>query len=135
MAWLFDPIQNGGEVIIDFGCYGPNLSTWFMDGKKPFSVTAVTQQFQPEFNPKVEDEATIIRTYDNSQTVIQALWNWPMGCKDMEIYGLKGAAYSDNSQDHRIRIAKGYDQYHEKVEKLPQLPSSYNSGFLSMLGK
>lgn len=129
LAWLFDPVQNGGGVIIDFGCYGANLSTWLMEGKKPLSVTAVTQQLQPEVNPNVEDEATIILTYEKSQTVIQASWNWPMGRKDMEIYGLTGAVYSDNSQDLRVRIAKGYDEYHEKVQKLPKLSSPYNSGF------
>jgi predicted dehydrogenase len=126
LAWLFDPIQNGGGAIIDFGCYGANLSTWLMDGEKPLSVTAITQPFQPEYNPKVDDEATIILTYEKSQTVIQASWNWPMGRKDMEIYGLTGAVYSDNSQDLRVRIAKGYD---ETIEKLPKLTSPYNSVF------
>jgi predicted dehydrogenase len=129
LNWLFDPIQNGGGAIIDFGCYGANLSTWLMNGKKPNSVTAITQQFQHEYNPKVDDEATIILTYDNSQTIIQASWNWPMGRKDMEIYGLTGAVYSDNSQDIRVRIAKGYDGYDQTIEKLPQLPNPYHSPF------
>jgi predicted dehydrogenase len=129
LSWLFDPVQNGGGAIIDFGCYGANLSTWLMDGKKPLSVTAITQQFQPEYNPKVDDEATIILTYAKSQTVIQASWNWPMGRKDMEIYGLTGAVYSDNSQDIRVRIAKGYDGYDETIEKLPKFESPYNSPF------
>lgn len=129
LDWLFDPVQNGGGAIIDFGCYGANLSTWLLDGQKPLSVTAVTQQFQPEFNPKVDDEATIILTYAKSQTVIQASWNWPMGRKDMEIYGLTGAVYSDNSQDLRVRIAKGYDDYDETVEKLPKFASPLNSPF------
>ena len=129
LAWLFDPVQNGGGAIIDFGCYGANLSTWLMDGKEPTSVTAVTQQFQPEINPKVDDEATIILTYEKSQTVIQASWNWPMGRKDMEIYGLSGAVYSDNSQDLRVRIAKDYDGYDETIEKLPMFETPYNSPF------
>jgi predicted dehydrogenase len=129
LNWLFDPVQNGGGAIIDFGCYGANLSTWFMDGKKPLSVTAVTQQFQPEINPKVDDEATIILTYPKSQTVIQASWNWPIGRKDMEVYGLTGAVYSDNSQDVRVRIAKGYDGYDETTEKLPKFESPLRGPF------
>lgn len=129
LDWLFDPIQNGGGAIMDFGCYGANLSTWLMDGKKPTSVTAITQQFQPQYNPKVDDEATIILTYAKSQTVIQASWNWPMGRKDMEIYGLSGAVYADNSQDLRIRIAKGYDGYVETIEKLPKFESPSNNPF------
>ncbi|WP_339725571.1 Gfo/Idh/MocA family oxidoreductase [uncultured Paraglaciecola sp.] len=129
LEWLFDPVQNGGGVVIDFGCYGANLSTWLMEGQKPLSVTAVTQQFQPEFNPKVEDEATIVLTYAQSQTIIQASWNWPMGRKDMEIYGLTGAVYADNSQELRVRLAKDYDGYDETIEKLPKLTTPYNSPF------
>jgi len=33
--------------------------TWLQQGKRPNSVTAVTQQLQPENNPKVDDDATI----------------------------------------------------------------------------
>jgi predicted dehydrogenase len=37
--------------------------TWLMDGQKPISVTAVTQQDKPSVYPKVDDEATIILKY------------------------------------------------------------------------
>jgi predicted dehydrogenase len=47
LDWLLDPELNGGGAIIDFGCYGANLMTWLMDGKKPNTVTAITQQLQP----------------------------------------------------------------------------------------
>ncbi len=43
LDWLVDPKQNGGGAIVDFGCYGANLMTWLMEGKKPQSVTAITQ--------------------------------------------------------------------------------------------
>ena len=32
LAWLTDPIKNGGGALIDFGCYGANLMTWLMNG-------------------------------------------------------------------------------------------------------
>lgn len=114
LEWLTDPEQNGGGAIMDFGCYGANLMTWLQQGQRPISVTAVTQQLQAENNPKVEDEAIIILTYKNSNAVIQASWNWPIGRKDMEIYGVHGVLYADNRTQLRVRIAEGYDGYEEE---------------------
>jgi len=91
MAWLGDPVLNGGGALTDFGCYGADLVTWLMDGKRPTSVFAVTQNLQPEVYTKVDDEATIVLTYPRAQAIIQASWNWPTGRKDMEIYGQTGA--------------------------------------------
>jgi len=91
LAWLTDPVLNGGGAIIDFGCYGANLSTWLMNNQRPISVTAVTQQIKPHIYPNVDDEATIIVEYEHAQTIIQASWNWPYGRKDIEVYGQKGA--------------------------------------------
>jgi len=102
LAWLTDPVQNGGGAIIDFGCYGANLATWMMKGEKPVSVFAVTQQFKPDIYPKVDDEATIVVTYPKAQAIIQASWNWPFSRKDMEVYGQTGYIYSDDS--HRMRM-------------------------------
>ena len=114
LDWLTDPVLNGAGALMDFGCYGANLSTWLLEGKKPLSVTAITQQLNPADNPKVEDEATIILTYPSSQTIIEASWNWPIGRKDMEIYGLTGAIFSDNAKQLRVRMAKGYDGFDEE---------------------
>lgn len=129
LEWLIDPIQNGGGAITDFGCYGVNLMTWLMKGEKPISVTAVTQQQQPENNPKVDDDATIILNYLKANATIQASWNWPIGRKDMEIYGLNGVIYADNSKDVRVRIAKGYDGYDEKSYTLDPLKAPHNDPF------
>lgn len=129
LDWLTDPVQNGGGALTDFGCYGANLMTWFQQGKRPVSVTAVTQQLQPGNNPKVEDEATIILTYDSSTAIIQASWNWPMGRKDLELYGLTGALYADNRNTLRIRTAEGYDGYKEEKLELPEHENPYNDPF------
>jgi predicted dehydrogenase len=63
LAWLTDPKLNGGGALFDFGCYGADLMTWLMDGKRPETVTAVTQQIKPEIYQHVDDEATIVLTY------------------------------------------------------------------------
>ena len=132
LDWLIEPKDNGGGAITDFGCYGVNLMTWMMGGKKPNTVTAVTAQLQPENNPKVDDDATIILSYDNVVATIQPSWNWPVGRKDMEVYGLTGAIFADNRHDLRIRKAKGYDGFDETVMKLEELEAPYNDPF-SML--
>ena len=103
LAWLTDPLQNGGGAIMDFGCYGANLMTYLTRGEKPVSVTAVTRNFKPEVYPKVDDDATIIVSYKNSICVIQASWNWPFGRKDMEIYGEKGYIIAQNSEEMRLK--------------------------------
>jgi predicted dehydrogenase len=115
LEWLTDPILNGGGAIMDFGCYGANLMTWLMKGKRPLTVTAVKQQLQPENNPNVDDDATIILTYKNEMAILEPSWNWPMGRKDMELYGTKGAIYSDNPNLLRLRLSKGYSDFTEET--------------------
>ncbi len=97
LDWLTDPVKNGGGALMDFGCYGANLITWLMKGKKPTTVVAITQQIKPDVYPKVEDEATIILTYPKAQGIIQASWNWPYNRKDMELYGQKGYLIADRN--------------------------------------
>lgn len=129
LDWLTDPEQNGGGAIVDFGCYGANLMTWLMEGKKPASVTAFTQQLQPENNPRVDDEAIIILGYDNANALVQGSWNWPIGRKDLEVYGESGAVYADNRHAYRRRVAKGYDDFTETQQTLPERDAPYNDPF------
>ena len=91
LAWLTDPILNGGGAINDFGCYGADIATWFMDGQRPVSVFASALHIKPEIYPKVEDDATIVVTYPQAQVILQPSWNWPFNRKDMEIYGRTGS--------------------------------------------
>jgi predicted dehydrogenase len=104
LAWLTDPKLNGGGALFDFGCYGADLATWLMDGRRPDSVTAVTQQIKPEVYPRVDDEATIIVTYPHAQAIVQASWNWPFSRKDMEVYGQKGYAITVGRDAVRVRL-------------------------------
>ena len=104
LVWLTDPVKNGGGALTDFGCYGANLFTWMMNGERPLSVMAVTQHFQPDVYPNVEDEATIIVTYANAQGIIQASWNWPYNRKDLEVYAQLGFVVADKQS---LVIQKG----------------------------
>jgi len=111
LAWLTDPKLNGAGALFDFGCYGADLMTWLMDGRRPDSVTAVTQQIKPDIYPRVDDEATIILTYPKAQAIVQASWNWPFSRKDMEVYGQEGYAITVARDELRVRLR-------EKDEKL-----------------
>ncbi len=129
LEWLTDPELNGAGALTDFGCYGANLMTWLMEGRRPLTVTAVTQQLQTENNPEVEDEALIVLTYPNTMAVLQPSWNWPMGRKDLEVYGLTGAVYADNGHDLRVRMAEGYDGYEEESMTLENRPAPFDDPF------
>jgi predicted dehydrogenase len=90
LEWLTDPAINGGGALSDFGCYGADLATWFMNGQRPTAVLAVTQHLKPELYPKVEDEAGILLAYPQAQGIIQASWNWPFDRRSLEVYGRTG---------------------------------------------
>jgi predicted dehydrogenase len=110
LSWLTDPKLNGGGALFDFGCYGADLMTWLMDGERPETVTAVTQQIKPTIYPRVDDEATVILTYPKAQAIIQASWNWPFDRKDMEVYGQTGYVITVKHDDIRVRRAGGQEQ-------------------------
>jgi len=103
LSWLTDPKLNGGGALFDFGCYGADLMTWLMDGQRPLTVTAVTQQIKPQIYSRVDDEATIILTYPKAQAIVQASWNWPFDRKDIEVYGQTGYAITVKRDDIRVR--------------------------------
>lgn len=117
LAWLTDPVKNGGGALTDFGCYGANLMTWMMKGKAPISVTAITHQIKPNIYPKVDDDATIVLEYPNATGIIEASWNWPFGIKDMEVFGEKGYLHALNNNTLEERDSNIY----YKVETKPPL--------------
>src|SRR6476660_4237043 len=121
LAWLNDPRLDGGGALYDFGCYGADLMTWLMDGQRPTSVTAVTQQIKPDIYPRVDDEATIVVTYPKAQAIVQASWNWPFSRKDMEVYGQKGYAITVGRDELRVRLPKK----EEKLIEAKRLAAPY----------
>jgi glucose-fructose oxidoreductase len=122
-SWLTDPKLNGGGALFDFGCYGTDLMTWLMNGEKPLTVTAVTQQIKPEIYPMVDDEATIVITYPKAQAIIQASWNWPFDRKDMEVYGATGSVVTVK-RDGLLLRRKGDAE--AKMEKAKPIAPPYN---------
>ncbi|MEM1270209.1 MAG: Gfo/Idh/MocA family oxidoreductase [Bacteroidota bacterium] len=119
LEWLIDPVENGAGALTDFGCYGAGLVAWLMDGRRPETVTAITQQIKPEIYPDVDDEATIILTYPEAQGIIQASWNWPFNRKDMEVYGRTGYLHADDATTLRVRLAEEDAESRLTVDAMP----------------
>ena len=123
LSFLIDPKQNGAGALFDFGCYGPNLMTWLMDGETPLSVSAVTKQLQPNLYPEVDDEADIILNYKNAIAIVQASWNWPFSLKQMDVYGRAGYAKAIDSE--RIEVRKA-DESEAQMLKGENLTAPYD---------
>jgi predicted dehydrogenase len=123
LAWLNDPKLGGDGALFDFGCYGANLMTWLMNGRRPDTVTAITQHFQPNLYPRVADEGTVVLTYPKAQAILQASWNWPFDRKDMEVYGETGYAITVKRDDLRLRLSK--NETEELISAKP-VPSPFD---------
>ena len=122
LSWLTDPVQNGAGALNDFGCYGADLMTWLMQGRKPLAVTAVTRHYKPDVYPKVEDDATIVVEYPNATGLIEASWNWPFSIKDLEVFGQKGYLHALDNENIVSRMRENI----KGVKKAEALPAPYN---------
>ena len=134
LAWLTDPILNGGGAVVDFGCYGANLMTWLMQNEKPIAVTAVLQQIKPDVYPNVDDMASILLVYPKAQAVIQGSWNWPVDRKDLEIYGKNGYVKVLNANELEYRLMRELPAVNEKITEFPtdaKEPFSYFADVIS----
>ena len=122
LAWLTDPIENGGGALMDFGCYGADLATCLLPGSRPIAVSAVTQSFQPKVYPKVEDEANLLIAYPEAVVVVEASWNWPRDQKELDVYGTDAELHQPDRdtlilrQGDVIRGSDGKVSFREKTE-------------------
>lgn len=94
LAWLTDPVANGGGALTDFGCYGAALAVWMMDGQRPTSITASAITLKPDLYPDVDDDATIVLEFEGATAVIGASWAWTHDNKEMDIYTERGSIHA-----------------------------------------
>ncbi|MEM9372646.1 MAG: Gfo/Idh/MocA family oxidoreductase [Planctomycetota bacterium] len=105
LEWLTDPEDNGGGAIVDFGCYGAGIMTWLMDNRLPDTVSASTNTLKPDLYPDVDDDATIVLTYEpinepglppveGATAVIQASWAWTHDNKDTDLHTIGGSYHA-----------------------------------------
>ncbi len=131
-GWLNDPVKNGAGALFDFGCYGANLMTWLMDGRRPLSVTALAQRIKPEIYTRVEDEATILVEYPRAQGIIQASWNWPFDRKDMEVYGQTGYVHTVRNEQVKVRLPGGQEEL-KAADPIPPPEDDFLSYFAAVI--
>jgi predicted dehydrogenase len=93
--WLYDPVKNGGGAIMDFGCYGAEMSVWLKG--RPSRVYATTRKLKVEQNNKVDDDATIVLDYPDATSVIEASWDWPYNKDVTLVFGPKGSLLARHS--------------------------------------
>jgi predicted dehydrogenase len=104
--WLYDPVRNGGGAIMDFGCYGAELSLWLKG--RPTRVYATTRKMKVEQNNKVDDDATIVLDYPDATAIIEASWDWPYTKDQVEVFGPKGSLLArHNTLQYRSADARG----------------------------
>jgi len=104
--WLYDPVKNGGGAIMDFGCYGAELSLWLKG--RPTRVYATTRKMKVEQNNQVDDDATIVLDYPDAAAIIEASWDWPYTKEQVEVFGPKGSLLArHNTLQHRSADARG----------------------------
>jgi len=87
--WLYDPEKNGGGAIMDFGCYGAELSVWLKG--RPTRVFASTRKLKVEQHNEVDDDATIVLEYPDATAIVEASWDWPYTKEQVEVFGPKGS--------------------------------------------
>ncbi len=81
LSFLIDPKQNSAGALFDFGCYGPDLMTWPMDGETPISVTAVTGSLTAPYDDpphgcsleRIDQEGNILSSLKTNMTVSEIL--------------------------------------------------------------
>jgi predicted dehydrogenase len=133
LAWLTDPATNGAGALNDFGCYGADMMTWMMQGRKPIAVTAVARHYKPSVYPKVEDDATIVLEYPEATGLIEASWNWPFSIKDLEVFGETGYYHALNDVEiySRKREKKISTQQAQPLPPANADPLAYLSAVLN----
>lgn len=88
-SWLYDPKKNGGGAIMDFGCYGAELSLWLKG--RPTRVFGSTRKLKVEQHNEVDDDATIVLEYPDATAIIEASWDWPYSKQEVVVFGPKGS--------------------------------------------
>lgn len=107
LAWLTDPVLNGGGAVVDFGCYGAVLATWLMDGQRPTRIVASRATLKPLVYPRVDDDATIVLTYPGATAVIQASWAWTHDNKEMDLHTERGSLHAGKWDALSVREPDG----------------------------
>ncbi len=69
-SWWYDPARGGGSLL-DYLGYGTTLGTWFLDGREPLTVTAITDNVDATF---VDEHAIVVCRYATGLSKFETRW-------------------------------------------------------------
>jgi predicted dehydrogenase len=131
--WLYDPEKNGPGALMDYCCYGANLSCYFLG--KPQCVTGVGGRFVKEYDVPM-DNAILLLQCDRAVGVAEASWAQVGHPPDYEltVLGSTGSIIAPSGENHLILVTEGEPT--GKTIEAPPLPSGRDNEaayFLSCL--
>jgi len=71
--WLYNRELNGAGALMDYCCYGVNISLWFV-GKMPMRVLASAKNLVRKY-VQVDDNAIVLMEFDEAVGVAEACWS------------------------------------------------------------
>jgi glucose-fructose oxidoreductase len=103
-SWWYDPARGGGSLL-DYLGYGTTLGTWFMDGREPLTVTAITDNVDATF---VDEHAIVVCRYASGLSKFETRWGtftdpWtiqPQPKCGFVVVGSSGTISSYDYEDH-----------------------------------
>jgi glucose-fructose oxidoreductase len=69
-SWWYDPARGGGSLL-DYLGYGTTLGTWFLSGREPLTVTAITDNVDATF---VDEHAIVVCRYASGLSKFETRW-------------------------------------------------------------
>ncbi len=123
-TWWYRP-EDGGGVLLDYCCYGANVSTWFLR-KLPRLVTALAGTLAKPV--KAEDNAVMLALYDDALCIFQATWTRPVPEPSYGpvINGLEGAITVVSGSQLRLFTPANSAAGGELIEAPPLPPGRRN---------
>lgn len=89
VAWLYDPVKDGGGALMDFGCYGAALAVWLKG--RPTKVFARSLTLKTSQHNKVEDDVAIVLEYPDCTGILEPSWDWPFTMERIQVFGPQGS--------------------------------------------
>lgn len=105
LAWLLDPVRNGGGALQDFCTYGAALYAWYFG--RPSRVSARAGTFVKRSLYKAEDHAVVTVTSDAGIIgVFEGSWASRPSLGVFSLHGDAGAVFNSLEQPERFVILR-----------------------------
>lgn len=129
--WLYNKDLNGAGALLDYCCYGVNISQWFL-GRQPKSLIATTGILARTYLA-VEDNALIVMEFGDAIGLAEACWS-QVGSHPIHgpiINGIDGSLIVDEEGNLHLYSVKEKGNYRDirgEVLKVPPPPKGWING-------